>query len=709
MVDNKDNDLDALETAVPAMLEEEHQQAPQAVELGPSAEGEAILEAPQDEPPVSAAVPAPIPEVSQEGEAVSEDDNDALKEKADKENEAPLEVDAEDNEPVLIELSEAQEIALEKIDTHALWVIKRLCAKGHKAYLAGGCVRDLLLDRTPKDYDVATSATPQEVKSAFRNCRLVGRRFLLAHVFFPGGKNIETATFRANPLEQMEEEPEDLLLRRDNVFGSEEEDARRRDLTINGLFYDPLTGQVIDHVNAHADLKAKLVRTIGDPFVRFQEDPVRIVRAIKFATRLGFDIEENTLNAMREHAPDLEKCAPARLLEEFNRLLQSGHASAAFSMCHELGVLSSLLPEYHALMAHDMEDLEAVEAELFAVTDSPEESTTETSEEVSTDAAEGEDNEDEGADDDGADSDSEDPRVELDDGLMVVSLDDEGTVDGASDDDDDDDDDDEEEEDDEGSDAAPITPSSVEESVADKEEETEREPSSEVPDKDEEGATADDSDAVNDADVANDNAAPAEAQVVPELPPVRTPDERVARLARLMNSLDLIKERDADVPSEVALATFLLPAWEALIAKGLDGEKWWDQISYVWGRRLRMTRRDRERVAILLPGLAQMQPESRFGNEARQLTRRGWFKELLMLYTLSLHAEGKDLSEIAAWKVIADDQGRGYKQYKMGERPRYRRNRRRRYTGGRRGGGGRNQGGGGGSGGRRYNSRRRRA
>ena len=307
MVDNKKDESDSQESVIPEMLEEEHQ-TPQQVELGPSTEGEPIAEVASPEA-ASAAIPAPIPEVSQEGEAVeASSETDTVKEAEDKSNDDDNnQQDNDEKEPVLIELSEAQEIALEKIDTHALWVIKRLCAKGHKAYLAGGCVRDLLLGREPKDYDVATSATPQEVKNIFRNCRLVGRRFLLAHVFFPGGKNIETATFRANPLEQMEEEPEDLLLRRDNVFGSEEEDARRRDLTINGLFYDPLTGQVIDHVNAHADIKARLVRTIGDPFVRFQEDPVRIVRALKFATRLGVEIESETLKAMQAHSPDLEK------------------------------------------------------------------------------------------------------------------------------------------------------------------------------------------------------------------------------------------------------------------------------------------------------------------------------------------------------------------------------------------------------------------
>ena len=177
------------------------------------------------------------------------------------------------------------------IDLNALWVIKRLRAKNYEAYLTGGCVRDLLLGRTPKDFDVATNAKPEEVRQIFKNSRLIGRRFLLAHVFFPGNKIVETATFRANPLDVQEDLPEDLLLTHDNVYGNIEEDARRRDLTINGLFYDPIEGKVLDFVGGRADLEARLIRTIGDPDIRFQEDPVRILRAIKFASCLGFQIE----------------------------------------------------------------------------------------------------------------------------------------------------------------------------------------------------------------------------------------------------------------------------------------------------------------------------------------------------------------------------------------------------------------------------------
>jgi poly(A) polymerase len=235
------------------------------------------------------------------------------------------------------------------IDPDADRVVRKLTRAGHKAYLVGGCVRDLLVAKTPKDFDVATSATPNEIKATFRNCRIIGRRFRLAHVFF-GSKIIETSTFRANP---RDEDDHDLLIRRDNVFGTETEDARRRDFTINGLFYDVEREEVIDHVGGLADLDAKLVRTIGDPDIRFQEDPVRILRAIKFAARLDFGFEPGTWSALLRWRGEISKCAPPRLLEEIHRLMRGGAARRSFELLVETGVLAVLSPYLAGLLEGD--------------------------------------------------------------------------------------------------------------------------------------------------------------------------------------------------------------------------------------------------------------------------------------------------------------------------------------------------------------------
>jgi len=219
------------------------------------------------------------------------------------------------------------------IDADADRVVRKLTRAGYKASLGGGCFRDLLGSRKPKDLDVATGATPNEIRATFRNCRIIGRRFRLAHVFF-GSKIIETATFRANP---REEDDHDLLIRRDNVFGTEAEDAKRRDFTINGLFYDVEREEVIDHVGGLADLDAKLIRTIGDPDIRFQEDPVRMLRAIKFAARLEFGFEPATWRALLRWRSEISKCAPPRLLEEMHRLLRGGAARRSFELMVEPG------------------------------------------------------------------------------------------------------------------------------------------------------------------------------------------------------------------------------------------------------------------------------------------------------------------------------------------------------------------------------------
>jgi len=261
-----------------------------------------------------------------------------------------------------------------RLDPEALKVIQRLHQRGHQAYLVGGCVRDLLLGRKPKDFDVATSAHPNEVRRIFSNSRLIGRRFRLAHVYFKGGKIIEVSTFRSTPMMEVpevaaggpEEVPSetangnggDLFITQDNVFGTAEQDARRRDFTINGLFYDVQIGQVIDYVRGRQDLEARLVRTIGDPEVRMREDPVRILRAVRFACRLGFDIESRTYAAMEGAVEDLPRCAPARLLEETFRLLRSGVSACSIRLLSALDALKVLLPpvyEYMRRWGHEHE------------------------------------------------------------------------------------------------------------------------------------------------------------------------------------------------------------------------------------------------------------------------------------------------------------------------------------------------------------------
>lgn len=239
------------------------------------------------------------------------------------------------------------DITPDRVDPDAAKVVRRISRKGFEAYLVGGCVRDLLLGREPKDFDLATSATPDELKRLFGNCRIIGRRFRLAHIFF-GPKIIETATFRRPP-EQTEDE-ENPLIWQDNEFGTAKQDALRRDFTINGLFYDLVKGEVIDNVGGLPDLRQGLIRTIGDPEVRLPEDPVRILRAVKFAARLDLSIEEQTYRAMIRHRGLIAHCSVARVLEEIYRLLRGGSAHAAFEQMHQLGILQVLFPEIAALL-----------------------------------------------------------------------------------------------------------------------------------------------------------------------------------------------------------------------------------------------------------------------------------------------------------------------------------------------------------------------
>jgi poly(A) polymerase len=234
------------------------------------------------------------------------------------------------------------------LDQDAVKILQRLTRFDHSAYLVGGCVRDLLLDRQPKDFDIGTSATPRQIKRVFRNCRIIGRRFRLAHIYFQNGKIIEVATFRAhdgNELEAESADGKDLLIREDNEFGNPEEDAKRRDFTINALFYDLVNENILDHTDGLGDVRRKLIRTIGRPEIRFSEDPIRILRAIKFAARLGFEIEPETLEALKQTRGEIPKAAAPRILEEINRLAREGSARRAFELLRDYGVFDVILPE----------------------------------------------------------------------------------------------------------------------------------------------------------------------------------------------------------------------------------------------------------------------------------------------------------------------------------------------------------------------------
>ncbi|MEA2749170.1 MAG: poly(A) polymerase [Myxococcales bacterium] len=243
------------------------------------------------------------------------------------------------------------------IDADAAKVVRRLERAGFQAYLVGGCVRDLLLSGRPKDFDVATSARPDDVRSLFRNCRIIGRRFRLAHVLFGGGKVVEVATFRRNPTSLLAEgesdEDDDLLIRSDNVFGEAHEDALRRDFTINALFYDLDRRQVLDWCGGMPDIQRRTIRTIGEPAVRFREDPVRILRAIKFAARLDLGIDPHCYDAMVGSRAELARAARPRIFEEILRLMRMGGSHRSMWLMWEIGAMAILMPELSAFLDDD--------------------------------------------------------------------------------------------------------------------------------------------------------------------------------------------------------------------------------------------------------------------------------------------------------------------------------------------------------------------
>ncbi len=266
-------------------------------------------------------------------------------------------------QPIIIPRNE-HSLSSKNIDADALKVLRRLSKFNHIAYLVGGSVRDLLLGRNPKDFDVGTSAHPHQIKQLFRNCWIIGRRFRLAHVKF-GQKTIEVATFRRLVTPGSERDPDtepvsagtstqakqdqatNRIIRRDNTFGTPEEDAFRRDFTVNALFYDIATSGLIDYVGGLKDLDSRLIRCIGDPNVRFLEDPVRMVRAVAFAARLDFRIDKLVLDAITKHRGEIRHSAPARMLEELYKILRSGSAERTFRSLARVNLLKYISPELH--------------------------------------------------------------------------------------------------------------------------------------------------------------------------------------------------------------------------------------------------------------------------------------------------------------------------------------------------------------------------
>ncbi|HVN71562.1 MAG TPA: polynucleotide adenylyltransferase PcnB [Desulfomonilia bacterium] len=240
-------------------------------------------------------------------------------------------------EPLIISRS-SHPISRKDIDPEALKVLYRLTRNGFKAYLVGGAVRDLLLGRKPKDFDVATDARPGQIKKLFANCFLIGKRFRLAHIRFKGGKIIEVATFRKEPDETAEGTGD-----HNNTFGTPREDAFRRDITINGLFYDISNFSIIDYVGGLKDILQKRICIIGDPAMRYGEDPVRMWRVLRYSSRQKFSIEHNTAGAIEANRDLLATCSGSRLYEELNKDLLSGYAGVLIRKMTDCSLLSIIL------------------------------------------------------------------------------------------------------------------------------------------------------------------------------------------------------------------------------------------------------------------------------------------------------------------------------------------------------------------------------
>ena len=268
--------------------------------------------------------------------------------------------DPKNSKPRILKVAE-HGIKRDMISACALRTTSHLQQAGYQAFVVGGAVRDLLTGRTPKDFDVATDATPDQVRAAIRRSRTIGRRFQIVHAMC-GNETVEVSTFRAMsaPIADGESDNKDLhsdehgRLLRDNVFGSQAEDASRRDFTANALFYDPATEEVWDYHRGVADIRAKKLRMIGDPATRYREDPVRMLRAARFAAKLGFTIDGPTQQPIREMADLLKNVPKSRLFDEMMKLLLSGHAWACVTTLRTEGLHHGLLPLLDVILEQPM-------------------------------------------------------------------------------------------------------------------------------------------------------------------------------------------------------------------------------------------------------------------------------------------------------------------------------------------------------------------
>ena len=278
-----------------------------------------------------------------------------------------------------VEISAAQHgIDPDLLDDHAVRVVSTLQGAGFEAYVVGGAVRDLLVGRRPKDFDVATNATPEQVKALFRRAFIIGRRFRIVHVVFGRGREhevIEVSTFRALLAAEAAEQVEgnektsraelagkthvvDASGRvlRDNVWGPQVEDAARRDFTVNAMYYDPVTRTVVDYHGGFADVRARVLRMIGDPLTRYREDPVRLLRVARFVAKLGFSVEPKTLKPVQAMAVSLAQVPGSRLFDEMVKLLQTGHAVASLEVLQRMGLIQGVFPVVEAALEGASQD-----------------------------------------------------------------------------------------------------------------------------------------------------------------------------------------------------------------------------------------------------------------------------------------------------------------------------------------------------------------